>query len=62
METQYKNLNSVLEGLISRYKERVPDVDKIVNGLLKEGILNQHTLQLIRLTIQIYLKNTEVLE
>lgn len=37
METQYKNLDYVLEGLISRYKERLPDVDKIVNGLLKRG-------------------------
>jgi hypothetical protein len=43
METQYKNLDYVLEGLISRYKERVPDVDKIVNGLLKEGILNNES-------------------
>lgn len=43
METQYKNLDYVLEGLISRYKERVPDVDKIVNGLLKEGILNSES-------------------
>ena len=40
MDTQYKNLEFILDGLITRYKERVPDVDKIVNGLLEEEILN----------------------
>lgn len=40
MDTQYKNLEFVLDGLITRYKERVPDVDIIVNGLLEEGILD----------------------
>lgn len=43
MNTAYKNLEFILEGLISRYKERVPDVDKIVNGLLKEGILKSES-------------------
>lgn len=39
MENQYKNLEFVLEGLIKRYKERVPDVQKILNDLLDEGLI-----------------------
>ena len=43
MNKQYKNLEFILEGLITRYKERVPDVDKIVNRLLAEGILKSES-------------------
>ncbi len=40
MDSQYTNLEFILNGLITRYKERVPDVDIIINGLLEEGILD----------------------
>lgn len=43
MDIQYKNLEFILNGLITRYKERVPDVDIIVNGLLEEGILDSES-------------------
>jgi len=32
-------LDKVLEGLMNRYKERVPDVSAIINAMIKEGII-----------------------
>ena len=34
-----KTLDIVLNGLMSRYKERVPDVGIIINGMVAEGIV-----------------------
>jgi len=33
-------LDKVLSGLMTRYKERVPDVSAIINAMIKEGIIN----------------------
>lgn len=33
-------LDKVLSGLITRYKERVPDVSAIINAMIKEGVIN----------------------
>ncbi|QEC66303.1 DUF1338 domain-containing protein [Panacibacter ginsenosidivorans] len=32
-------LNKVLEGLMTRYKERVPDVQGVINAMIKEGVI-----------------------
>ena len=32
-------LDKVLEGLMTRYKERVPDVAAIINAMIKEGVI-----------------------
>ncbi|WP_138482304.1 DUF1338 domain-containing protein [Dyadobacter bucti] len=34
-----KTLDIVLNGLMSRYKERVPDVSKIINAMVSDGII-----------------------
>lgn len=36
-------LDKVLSGLMSRYKERVPDVSGIINAMIKENIIQQAT-------------------
>lgn len=36
-----KTLDTVINGLTSRYKERVPDVQKIINAMLTAGIIAQ---------------------
>jgi hypothetical protein len=33
-------LDKVLSGLMTRYKERVPDVSAIINAMIKEGVIN----------------------
>lgn len=33
-------LDEILNGLMRRYKERVPDVSAIINAMIKEGIIN----------------------
>lgn len=40
MSTKIKNLEIILDGLMSRYKMRVPDVEKITQAMIKEGIIN----------------------
>ena len=37
MSTQTSNLSAVLEGLVRRYKQRVPDVSFIIDAMIKEG-------------------------
>ena len=34
-----KTLDKILEGLMRRYKERVPDVNKVTNALLQNSII-----------------------
>lgn len=34
-------LETVLDGLMSRYKERVPDVGAVINAMVAEGIISQ---------------------
>lgn len=36
-----KTLDVVMNGLMSRYAERVPDVNKIVNAMIEHGIINK---------------------
>lgn len=36
---QTKNLDAVLGGLMRRYSERVPDVQKVINAMINEGII-----------------------
>lgn len=36
-------LNDVLQGLMSRYQERVPDVSAIIDAMIKEGIISKAT-------------------
>ncbi|MGX5818753.1 2-oxoadipate dioxygenase/decarboxylase family protein [Chitinophaga lutea] len=33
------NLQSILNGLMRRYKERVPDVDKVINAMISEELI-----------------------
>src|SRR5882757_63874 len=33
-------LDNVLNGLMTRYKERVPDVAAVINALIKEAVIN----------------------
>ena len=33
-------LNEVLDGLMSRYKERVPDVAEVIAAMIQEGVIN----------------------
>ena len=35
-----KKINVVLEGLMNRYKERVPDVQKIINAMIRENLIS----------------------
>lgn len=35
----YQQLNEVLAGLMSRYKERVPAVQGVINAMIKEGVI-----------------------
>ncbi|MCU0426556.1 MAG: DUF1338 domain-containing protein [Candidatus Kapabacteria bacterium] len=37
--TQHQALDVVLDGLMRRYKERVPDVQGVINAMVKEGII-----------------------
>ena len=37
---QFKNLSIVMEALMSQYTERVPDVKKIIQDLIKEGVID----------------------
>ena len=39
MNTKHSKLKLVLEGLVRRYKQRVPDVAVIINAMIKEGII-----------------------
>ena len=39
MENKLKNLELILDGLMRRYKERVPNVNKIIDAMIKEGII-----------------------
>ena len=41
MENKIEILNAVLKGLMTRYKERVPDVAAIINAMIKKNII-QH--------------------
>lgn len=41
MEQNEEILNSVLQGLMDRYKERVPDVAAIINAMIDEGIISK---------------------
>lgn len=38
---QFNDLAVVMDALMSRYAERVPDVKKILNDLIKEGVIQQ---------------------
>lgn len=40
---QTKTLEYVLEGLMSRYSERVPDVNKVANAMITEGIISDRS-------------------
>ncbi len=40
MENKLKNLELILDGLMRRYKERVPNVNKIINAMMAEGIID----------------------
>lgn len=33
-------LDEILNGLMRRYKERVPDVNAVINAMIKEGVIN----------------------
>ncbi len=33
------NLQLILDGLMRRYKERVPDVDKVIPAMVQEGLI-----------------------
>ena len=35
-----KTLDTVLKGLMGRYKERVPDVKLILNAMIEEGVID----------------------
>lgn len=37
---KHKTLEYVMNGLMSRYRERVPDVLKIANAMVEQGIIN----------------------
>ncbi|MCS6808873.1 MAG: DUF1338 domain-containing protein [Bacteroidota bacterium] len=39
LEQQLHTLDIVLDGLMRRYKERVPDVQAIINAMIQEGII-----------------------
>jgi Domain of unknown function (DUF1338) len=39
MENKIKNLEIVMNGLLSRYTERVPDVKKITDAMIEKGII-----------------------
>lgn len=39
MQDKLNGLQQVLNGLVNRYKERVPDVPKIINAMIKEKII-----------------------
>lgn len=39
MSQNYETLNVVLDGLMRRYSERVPDVSRIVSCLIKDGLI-----------------------
>src|SRR5689334_6714200 len=39
MPQNEKKLQYVLDGLMRRYKERVPDVSGILNAMVKEGVI-----------------------
>ena len=43
MDNKIEILNKVLDGLMRRYKERVPDVAAIVNAMKQEGIIADDT-------------------
>lgn len=34
-------LETVLNGLMSRYQERVPDVSAIINAMIEEGVITE---------------------
>jgi hypothetical protein len=40
-ENKLKTLEHVLAGLMRRYQERVPDVEKIIGEMMKEGIIKR---------------------
>ena len=43
---KFHTLDIVLQGLMGRYKERVPDVQRIINGMVEEGIIeNSHDIE-----------------
>lgn len=37
-----EKLNYILDGLMRRYKERVPDVKKILDALIERGVINEY--------------------
>lgn len=39
MENKTATLENVLDGLMRRYRERVPDVEKVTNSMIAEGII-----------------------
>ncbi len=39
----FKNLDFILSGLMNRYKERVPDVSKIIDIMIENGIINNES-------------------
>lgn len=41
MENKLRLLQAVLDGLIRRYKERVPDVASIINAMMAEGVITK---------------------
>ena len=40
MVEKIKVLNSVLDGLMTRYRQRVPDVQAIINKMIEKGLIN----------------------
>lgn len=39
MKRQLKTLDTILDGLMTRYRERVPDVGRVLGGMVKRGII-----------------------
>ena len=40
MNSNIKTLEYVLDGLMRRYSERVPDVNKVTDAMITEGIIS----------------------
>lgn len=38
---QNSKLEQILSGLMTRYKQRVPDVQAVINAMIKEGVINR---------------------
>ncbi len=43
MQNSNKQLEQVLDGLMSRYKERVPNVAEVIDAMIREGVISNAT-------------------